>query len=87
MVTPLQLLKAMNSLAYRKRLEEGISDLEETIHRYMEENETEYVAIGGYSVSRENGSLIVNEVPPVNGDQLNLPLYADGKTYEAEKAI
>ena len=86
MVTALQLLNAVNSLAFRKRLEEGIPDLEDKIHEYLDENELDHVSIGGYTVSRENGSLIVNEVPPVDVDQLNLPLYVYQKRFESEKA-
>lgn len=70
------------SMSYRRRLGEGISDLEETIHRYMEENEPEYVAIGGYGVARENRSLIVNELPPVDADLLSLPFYVAENSYK-----
>ena len=77
MVTPLQLLKAVNSLAYRRRLEDGISQLEETVLDYLTENETDEVRIEGYQVSREDGEITIYELPPVDVDQLKLPLYEE----------
>ena len=76
MITPLQLLKAVNSLAYRRRLEEGLSDLENIVLEYMRENETDQVRIGGYQVLREDVELRIYEVPPIDVNQLKLPLYA-----------
>lgn len=75
MITPLQLLKSVNSLAYRRRLEEGLSDLEEIVLDYMRENQIEQIRIGGYEVSRENGEITIYELPPVDVDQLDLQFY------------
>ncbi len=80
MVTPLQLLKAVNSLAYRRRLEEGIPDLEGIAQEYLRENETDQVRIGGYHLSRENGQITIYELPPADVNQLNLPLYDRNRT-------
>lgn len=74
MVTPLQLLKAVNSLAYRRRLEDHIPELEKTIVDYLTENETDQIRIGGYQVLREDDAIDIYKVPPVDADQLGLPL-------------
>ena len=75
MVTAFQLLRSVNSLVYRRRLEEGISELEATIHKYMEENKTDSVIISGYQVYRNNGEIDIEEVPIDNAEQLRLPFY------------
>ena len=84
MVTPHQLLKVVNSLAYRRKLEEGMSNLESTVLEYMRENETNKVRIGGYQVLRENGQITVYELPPVDTDQLKLRLYTHKKNNHRE---
>lgn len=83
MITTLQLLRSVNSLVYRRRLEEGISELEATIHKYMEENKTDSVIISGYQVYRNNGEIDINEAPKSNVDQLILPLNSVEDHYES----
>lgn len=85
MVTPLQLLRAVNSLAYRRRLEEGLSDLESTVLEYMRENETGQVKIGGYHVSKSNSEITIYELPAVDVDQLKLPFHFDEKPFKSEE--
>lgn len=72
MVTNLQFLNAVNSLSYRRRLEEGILELEVKVHKYMNENKTDLISIGGNRVYRNNGSIIIEESPVVNLDQLEI---------------
>ena len=43
MVTERQLSRAVNSLYYRRKLNDGITELEQKIHSYLEENEIDYL--------------------------------------------
>ncbi len=75
MVTERQLFGAVNSLYYRRKLNEGILELEEKIHRYLEENEIDHLNIKGYQVMRHNGSIIIEELPAYEVDQIELPIH------------
>ena len=72
MVTDQQLLNAVNSLQYRRRLEDGIFDLESIVHKYLNENKLDQVSIEGYRVYRNNGSIIIKDAPIVNLNQLEM---------------
>ena len=87
MVTDYQLSRAVTSLAYRRRLLEGVEELEESVRNYMTENDLNRVRIGGYDVFSENGQVRLEEAPMVDLDQLPLPLYNahDGEEDESEK--
>ncbi len=76
MVTENQLLRSVTSLAYRRRLLDGIEELEETVREYLSEHQTGRIRIGGYDIQAENGQIRVEEVPLVPANQLHLPLYA-----------
>lgn len=76
MVTDYQLLRAAQSLSYRRRLLEGIEELEGTVREYLSEHQTGRVRIGGYDIEAENGQIRLTEFPRVDADQLPLPLYA-----------
>ena len=75
MVTERQFFGAVNSLYYRRKLNDRIPELEEKIHRYLEENEIDYCNIKGYQVMRNNGSIIIEELPSYDVDQLTLPFH------------
>ena len=66
MVTECQLFGGFNSLYYRRKLYNGIPELEEIIHHYLEENEIDYLNINGYQVMRNNGRIIIQELLPYN---------------------
>ncbi len=72
MVTDRQFSRAVNSLYYRRKLNDGIPELEQKIHRYLEENEIYYLNIKGYHVIRNNGSIIIEEMPANDFEQLTL---------------
>jgi len=77
MVTDYQLMKAVTSLAYRRRLEQGIEDLESTIYKYLNEHQINSINIAGYQVHRDNpdnGTLEIEELPEVDVNQLELSL-------------
>ena len=80
MVTERQLFGAVNSLYYRRKLNDGIPELEEKIHRYLEDNEIDYLNIKGYQVMRNNGSIIIEESSDPNIDQLELPFHDKNRT-------
>ena len=80
MVTERQLSRAVNSVYYRRKLNDGIPELEEKIHRYLEENEIDYLNIKGYQVMRNNGSIIIEELPAYEVDQLILPFHDKNRT-------
>ena len=75
MVTERQLSRAVNSLYYRRKLNDGITELEQKIHSYLEENEIDYLNIKGYQVMRNNGSIIIEELPAYDVDQIELPFH------------
>lgn len=87
MVTDYQLLRTVQSLSYRRRLLDGVDELEATIRKYLTENEITRTRIGGYDIQAENGQIRLTELPGVDGDQLPLPLYAthDDEKNESEK--
>ena len=87
MVTDYQLLRAVNSLAYRRRLLDGVEELEATIRKYLAEHEITTTRIGGYDIQAENSQIRLTELPNVDVDQLPLPLYAthDNEKDESEK--
>ena len=72
MVTERQLSRAVNSVYYRRKLNDGIPELEEKIHRYLEENEIDYLNIKSYQVMRNNGNIIIEEMPAYEADQIEL---------------
>lgn len=74
MVTDYQLLRTVQSLAYRRRLLDGVKGLEETVREYLSEHQTGRIRIGGYDIQTNNGHVIVEEVPVVPVNQLRLPL-------------
>ena len=77
MVTDYQLLNAITSLAYRRRLLEGMGDVEQTIHKYLAEHELTRVRISGYDVLTENGQIRLEEAPIMDVNQLRLPLHTN----------
>ncbi|MCH7574823.1 MAG: hypothetical protein IIA59_06830 [Candidatus Marinimicrobia bacterium] len=85
MVTDYQLLRAVQSLAYRRRLLDGIKDLEGTVREYLSEHQTGRVRIGGYDIQAEKGQVRVEELPFGDVDQLYLPLYA-AHDHETDKS-
>ena len=80
MVTERQFFGAVNSLAYRRKLTEGIPELEGKIHLYMEENEINYLNIKGYQVMRNNNSIIIEELSAYDLDQIELPFHDKNRT-------
>ena len=80
MVTERQLSRAVNSLYYRRKLNDGITELEQKIHSYLEENEIDYLNIKCYQVMRNNGSIIIEELPAYDVDQLTLPFHDKNRT-------
>lgn len=74
MVTDYQLSRAIMSLAYRRRLGEGIDELEETIYQYLNDHQSDTTSIAGYRVYRNNGILTLEQIPVLDPDQLELPL-------------
>ena len=76
MVTDYQLLRAVQSLAYRRRLLDGIGELEGTVREYLSVHQTGSVRIGGYDIQAENGQIRMEELPIADIDQLLLPLSA-----------
>ena len=87
MVTNYQLLRTVQSLSYRRRLLDGVDELEATIRKYLTEHEVTTTRIGGYDIQAENSQIRLTELPSVDVDQLPLPLYAahDNKKDESEK--
>ena len=75
MVTERQFFGAVNSLYYRRKLNDGIPELEKKIHRYLEENEIDNLNIKGYQIMRNNSSIIIEESPTYYVDQIKLPFY------------
>ena len=75
MVTERQLSRAVNSLYYRRKLNDGITELEQKIHSYLEENEIDYLNIKGYQIMRNNGSIIIEELPAYDVDQIELTFH------------
>ena len=80
MVTKRQFFGAVNSLYYRRKLYYGIPELEEKIHRYLEENEIDYLNIKSYQVMRNNGSIIIKELSAYDVDQIELPFHDKNRT-------
>ena len=80
MVTERQFFGAVNSLYYRRKLNDRIPELEERIHDYFEENEIDHLKINGYQVMRNNGSIIIEESSDPNIDQLELPFHDKNRT-------
>ena len=74
MVTDYQLVRAVTSLAYRRRLLDGVEELEETVREYLTEHETSRIRIAGYDVLAENGQIRLEEAPVLDVNQLPLPL-------------
>ena len=89
MVTDYQLLRSVTSLAYRRRLLDGVDELEATIRKYLTEHEITTTRIGGYDIQAENGQVRFTELPIVDVDQLLLPLNAahDDEKDESEARI
>lgn len=87
MVTDSQLLRAVTSLAYRRRLLDGMEELEDVVRKYLVDHDFSRIRIGGHDVLAENGQIRLAEAPMVDLNQLPLPLYAghDGKEDESEK--
>ena len=80
MVTERQFFGAVNSIYYRRKLYDGISELEQKVHRYLEENEIDYLNIKGYQVMRHNGSIIIEELPAYEVDQIELLFHDKNRT-------
>ena len=74
MVTDYQLVRAVASLVYRRRLLGGVGELEQTVRNYMNEHELTRFRISGYYVSAENGQIRLEEAPVFDVHQLPLPL-------------
>jgi len=87
MVTDYQLLKAVASLAYRRRLLDGMEELEDIVRKYLVDRDFNRIRIGGYDVLAENGQIRLAEAPMVDLNQLPLPLYdvQNGEEDESEK--
>ena len=87
MVTEYQIFSAVTSLAYRRRLLDGVGEPEQTICNYMNEHELNRIRIGCYDVSAENGQIGLEEAPVMDVNQLRLPLYVvhDDENDETEK--
>ncbi len=64
------------SLAYRRRLLEGVEELEDIVRKYLVDRDFNRIRIGGYDVLAENGQIRLAEAPMVDVSQLHLPLYA-----------
>ena len=75
MVTDYQLVRAVASLAYRRRLLEGVGELEDKVREYLTEHDISRFRLGGYDVSAENGQIRLEEAPIMDVNQLRLPLY------------
>ena len=77
MVTDYQLVRAVASLAYSRRLLDGVGELEDTVREYLTEHDISRFRLGGYDVSAENGQIRLEEAPIMDMNQLRLPLSAD----------
>ena len=69
-------------MAYRRKLLDGMEELEDIVRKYLVDHDFSIIRIGGYDVLAENGQIMVEELPIVDADQLHLPLYA---THDNEK--
>ncbi len=76
MVTDYQLRRAVTSLAYRRKLLDGMEELEDIVRKYLVDHDFSIIRIGGYDVLAENGQIRLAEAPMVDVSQLHLPLYA-----------
>ncbi|MBW8034400.1 MAG: hypothetical protein FVQ79_01685 [Planctomycetes bacterium] len=74
MVTDYQLLRAAQSLAYRRKLLDGMEELEDIVRKYLVDHDFSIIRIGGYDLLAENGQIRLAEAPMVLADQLRLPL-------------
>ena len=72
MVTERQHFRAVNLLYYRRKLNYVIPELDQKLHSQFEENEIDYLNNKGYQIMRNNGSIIIEELPAYDVDQLSL---------------
>lgn len=74
MVTDYQFVKSVRSLAYRRRLNQEIPELESIIHQYLLENKLTEIHIPGYFVHKNNGHIILKKCLEPDLNQLELEL-------------
>ena len=84
MVTDYQLVRAVASLAYRRRLLGGVGELEQTVREYLTEHEIGRIRSGGYDVSAENGQIRLEEAAMIDVNQLRLPLHTNTHDDQAQ---
>lgn len=72
MTTLKQIKRAVISLAYRRRLEEKLPELESALRVYLQSKGKEETTIAGYKVILDNGDIILEEMEPMDFDQLEL---------------
>jgi hypothetical protein len=72
---PRKLYQAAKSLIFRRRMAETMSTLEDEIRNSLLDEGKDEVVSGGFKISiKEDGQIAISELPPVNLEQLKLPL-------------
>jgi len=82
MTTPKQAKRAARSLNYRRRLNEKIPELEAKLVDFLRERKTKgkiSALLGTYKVTLQEGSLTIEEVDPIDPNQLRFEFYEEEK--------
>lgn len=78
-----KLYQMVKSLVFRRRMTEALQDIEDEIRTSLLKEEKEEMIAGEFKVSiKKEGEIEVTEIPPLNLEQLQLPLK---QTEEFEK--
>ena len=90
-VTFNQAKRAARSLAYRRRLNKGLDEIESTLRTFirsevgrvdLKEDTGVAAKLGPYSVKLTGGDLKVKEVSPINPNQLTFQFYKEEEEHE-----
>ena len=68
--------RAARSLAFRRRLAEGIEPIEHALIQEMKERDTTGLSVPGYKVTIDNYQIVMTPVDDVIPGQLELPINA-----------
>lgn len=70
-----KLYQMVKSLVFRRRMTENLHELEDEIKTSLLKEEKKEMTTGGFKISiKEEGQIEVAELPPMNLEQLELPL-------------
>ena len=70
-----KLYQMVKSLVFRRKMTETLHELEDEIKNSLLKEEKKEMTTGGFKISiKEEGQIEVTELPPMNLEQLELPL-------------